>query len=83
MRRIRVNRGISQEQLAYDAGIDRSYAGGLERQVENPTIDLLERLAKTLGVPLSEFFVAPAKGEKPPQPLPGGRKTATPRPKKK
>lgn len=83
VRRIRVERGISQEQLAYDAGIDRSYAGGLERQVENPTIDLLERLAKTLGVPLSEFFVTPAKGERPPQPLPGGRKGSSTRSKKR
>ena len=49
VRRIRVDRGIPQEQLAYDAGIDRSYMGGLERQSENPTIDLLDRLAETLG----------------------------------
>ena len=40
VRRIRVDRGIPQEQLAYDAGIDRSYMSGLERQSENPTIDL-------------------------------------------
>ena len=61
LRRIRVDRGIPQEQLAYDAGIDRSYMSGLERQSENPTIDLLERLAQTLGVQLSEFFLQPPK----------------------
>jgi DNA-binding XRE family transcriptional regulator len=44
LRRIRVRRGVSQERLAYDAEIDRSYVGGLERQTENPTIDLLDRL---------------------------------------
>ncbi|UFS88997.1 helix-turn-helix transcriptional regulator [Bradyrhizobium daqingense] len=59
VRRIRVERGIPQEQLAYDAGIDRSYMSGLERQQANPTIDLLDRLARTLGVAVSELFVRP------------------------
>jgi transcriptional regulator with XRE-family HTH domain len=74
VRRIRVDRGIPQEQLAYDAGIDRSYMSGLERQTENPTIDLLERLAETLGVQLSEFFLQPPKGAATPKPLAKGRK---------
>ena len=76
LRRVRVKRGISQERLAYDAGVDRSYVGGLERQGENPTIDLLDRLAKTLEVPLSEFFAQPAKGTPAPRPLPQGRKVS-------
>ena len=74
VRRIRVDRGIPQEQLAYDAGIDRSYMSGLERQSENPTIDLLDRLAETLGVQLSEFFLHPPKGATTPKTLPKGRK---------
>jgi transcriptional regulator with XRE-family HTH domain len=74
VRRIRVDRGIPQEQLAYDAGIDRSYMSGLERQTENPTIDLLERLAETLGVQLLELFVQPPKGAATPKPLAKGRK---------
>jgi transcriptional regulator with XRE-family HTH domain len=61
VRRIRVNRGVSQEKLAYEAGIDRSYMASLERQSKNPTIDLLDRIAETLGVHLSEFFVRPSK----------------------
>ncbi|MDH2404872.1 transcriptional regulator with XRE-family HTH domain [Bradyrhizobium sp. JR1.5] len=76
VRRIRVDRGIPQEQLAYDAGIDRSYMSGLERQSENPTIDLLDRLAETLGVHLSEFFIQPPKGAATPQTLPKGRRSA-------
>ena len=56
LRRIRVRRGLSQERLAFDAGVDRSYVGGLERQEENPTVDVLDRLAKTLAVHVSEFF---------------------------
>ena len=56
VRRIRVAKGISQERLAFDAGIDRSYLGGIEREGENPTVDLLDRLAGTLEVPLAELF---------------------------
>ncbi len=65
LRRIRVKRGFSQERLAFDSGVDRSYVGGLERQEQNPTVDLLDRLAKTLSVPISDFFVQPARGQKP------------------
>lgn len=71
---IRVERGIPQEQFAYDAGVDRSYMSGLERQQANPTIDLLDRLAETLGVAVSELFVRPSKGAPPPATLPKGRK---------
>ena len=82
LRRIRVKRGISQERLAYDAEVDRSYVGGLERQTENPTIDLLDRVAVVLAVPLAELFVQPAKGAAAPKPLPKGRKTAISRRKR-
>jgi transcriptional regulator with XRE-family HTH domain len=74
LRRLRVKRGLSQENLAYDAEVDRSYVGGLERGTENPTVDVLDRLAATLGVPLSELFKRPRSGASPPKPLRGGRK---------
>jgi len=74
LRRLRVGRGLSQEALAADAEVDRSYVGRLERAVENPTVDLLDRLAATLGTDLSEFFRPPRSGEMAPKPLPGGRK---------
>ncbi|GGI34114.1 MULTISPECIES: helix-turn-helix domain-containing protein [Bradyrhizobium] len=75
IRRIRVDRGIPQEQLAYDAGIDRSYMSGLERKLENPTIDLLDRLADTLGVQLNELFLPLPKGATIHKTLPKGRKS--------
>jgi transcriptional regulator with XRE-family HTH domain len=74
LRRIRVKRGLSQERLAYDAEVDRSYVGGLERQEENPTVDVLDRLAKTLEVSISELFKAPLPGAALPKPLRGGRR---------
>ncbi|WP_407121398.1 helix-turn-helix domain-containing protein [Bradyrhizobium sp. STM 3561] len=79
VRRIRVDRGIPQEQLAYDAGIDNSYMSGLELGKANPTIDLLERIADTLGVPLSDLVVQPDQGAIVPKTLPKGRKPKRPR----
>jgi len=42
--------------------VDRSYVDGLEQQEENPTVDVLDRLAKMLEVPISEFFKTTAQG---------------------
>jgi transcriptional regulator with XRE-family HTH domain len=74
LRRLRVQEGLSQEALGADAGVDRAYVGKLERGAENPTIALLGRLAKALKVPVSEFFVKPRSGDRPPLPLKGGRR---------
>jgi transcriptional regulator with XRE-family HTH domain len=74
LRRIRVRRGLSQERLAYDAEVDRSYVGGLERREENPTVDVLDRLTKTLGISLAELFREPRKGAPPPKALRSGRR---------
>jgi transcriptional regulator with XRE-family HTH domain len=64
VRRIRVANDISQERLAFDSGIDRSYLGGIEREVENPTVDLLDKLATSLGVPLADLFVDVGQNER-------------------
>jgi transcriptional regulator with XRE-family HTH domain len=72
LRRLRVARRISQETLAADAGIDRSYAGRLERGLENPTVGILDKLAGILSVPISEFFVVPPSGFTKIHPLTGG-----------
>ena len=73
IRKLRVKRGLSQEQLAVDAGVDRTYVGGIERGVENPTVAVLDRLAGALAVHISEVFRVPKRGAKKPSPLPGGR----------
>jgi transcriptional regulator with XRE-family HTH domain len=54
IRRLRVGRRLSQETLAVDAGIDRTYVSRLERGRENPTVAILEKLATALD---SEMFV--------------------------
>lgn len=72
LRRLRIERDISQERLAYDSGVDRSYLGGMERGEENPTVDILDRVAITLAVPVGDLF-APVEG-KVPKGLRRGRK---------
>lgn len=74
LRRLRVKRSLSQEALAVDAGVDRSYVGRIERGVENPTVETLDRLAKALEVPAAEFLAVPKSTEKPPVTLRRGRK---------
>jgi transcriptional regulator with XRE-family HTH domain len=74
LRRLRVKRALSQEALAVDAGVDRSYVGRIERGVENPTVETLDRLAKALAVPAAELLSVPKSNEKPPETLRRGRK---------
>jgi len=50
VRRCRDQVGISQEELADRAGIDRTYVSGIERGVRNPTVLVLKDIADTLGV---------------------------------
>lgn len=73
IRRIRVAQGIPQERLAFDAGVDRSYLGGVERGEENPTVDVLDRIATTLAVPLKDLFLELGAGDETAG-LPRGRK---------
>jgi transcriptional regulator with XRE-family HTH domain len=74
IRRLRVARGLSQEVLAVDADIDRTYVSRLERGLENPSVAVLERLAKALSANIEELFKVPRPGEVVPRPLKGGRK---------
>jgi transcriptional regulator with XRE-family HTH domain len=74
LRRLRVERSLSQEALAADAGIDRTYVSRLERGLENPTVAVLEQIADALSATIVEFFVVPAPDEPPPKPLRGGRR---------
>lgn len=50
VKRFRVERGLSQEELAFECGLHRTYISGVERGVRNPTIVVLEKIAKALKV---------------------------------
>jgi len=73
LRAIRTERALSQERLADEAGVDRTYVGMLEREEASATVDILDRLAQALGVEIGAFF-APPLGERP-KPLPAGRRS--------
>ncbi|WP_081615348.1 helix-turn-helix domain-containing protein [Rhizobium freirei] len=74
LRRLRVDRGLSQERLALEAEIDRSYVGRVERGRENVTVATLEALARVMSVNVSELFAeVDPKGARPPS-LRSGRK---------
>jgi transcriptional regulator with XRE-family HTH domain len=75
IRRLRVARGLSQEALAVDAEIDRTYVSRLERGLENPTVGVLERLATALSSDIEGLFRVPRPGEPIPRPLKGGRRS--------
>ena len=50
LRRYRAERGLSQEELAHRADIDRTYISSLERQQYGASIDVVESLANVLEV---------------------------------
>jgi transcriptional regulator with XRE-family HTH domain len=58
-RRRAPRRRDTEEVLAVDAEIDRTYVSRLERGLENPTVAVLERLAKALSANIEELFRTP------------------------
>jgi transcriptional regulator with XRE-family HTH domain len=50
VRRLRQGKGLTQEQLAFDAKLDLTYVGGIERGRRNPSLLVLVRLATALDV---------------------------------
>ena len=56
VRRLRLQKGMTQEELAFEAEIDLTYVGGIERGRRNPSLMVLARIAKALGVPLPRLL---------------------------
>lgn len=56
VRRLRKERGLSQESLAGDAGLAMRHLGRIERGEGNPTVAILARLAAVLGVHPTAFY---------------------------
>jgi transcriptional regulator with XRE-family HTH domain len=55
----RLAQGLSQEELAHRAGIDRTYISSLERSVYAAGIDVVDSLAKVLGVEAADLLKRP------------------------
>lgn len=56
LKRIRQEKGLSQEQLADIARVHRTYVGAVERLERNLSLDNIERFAQALDVSILEFF---------------------------
>jgi transcriptional regulator with XRE-family HTH domain len=50
IRRLRLDRGLSQEEYAFEAGVHRTYVSDIERGGRNPTATVIEKLAKPFGI---------------------------------
>jgi transcriptional regulator with XRE-family HTH domain len=61
LRKARNAKGLSQEALAHEADIDRTYVSALERSVYSATIDMVDKLAKALGVDASALLQRPTR----------------------
>lgn len=70
LREIRKEKGISQEQLALDSGLDRTYVSLIERGSQSPTVRNVVRLANMLGVNPSQIIVRMEQLMRVPRPTP-------------
>jgi transcriptional regulator with XRE-family HTH domain len=50
--------GLSQEQLGFETGIDRTYISGIERGVRNPSLLMIAKIAAKLGKTPAELLVS-------------------------
>ena len=65
LRRIRQEHGLSQEALAAEAGIDRTYVSALERGVYSASLDMIEKLAAVLSVEPNVLLLPRQEGAAP------------------
>lgn len=49
--KFRKERGLTQEELAFDCELDRTYISGIERGVRNPTVVIVQKVANALKLP--------------------------------
>ena len=56
IRALRKLLNISQEELGFRTGLDRTYISGIERGERNPSLDNIGKIAKELKISLKELF---------------------------
>jgi transcriptional regulator with XRE-family HTH domain len=61
LRKARNAKGLSQEALAYEANIDRTYVSALERSQYSATIVMVDKLARALGIEASALLQRPTR----------------------
>ncbi|MBP7722292.1 MAG: helix-turn-helix transcriptional regulator [Alphaproteobacteria bacterium] len=61
LRRLRHETGLSQEELAYEAGVNRTYISKLEKGMSHPGLEIIGKLAAVLAVEPAALLKLPAK----------------------
>ena len=56
LKELRLEKGLSQESLANESDIDRTYISDIEKGERNISLKIIERLSETLQISLSELF---------------------------
>lgn len=56
VKKARTKAGLSQEQLAFKTGLDRTYISGIERGLRNPSLKNIAKIAKALGIGLRDLM---------------------------
>ena len=56
IKKYRMSKGLTQEELSFEAGLHRTYIGHVERAEKNITIKNVEKIAKGLNIDISELF---------------------------
>lgn len=56
MRKLRKEKGLSQEALANEIGVDRSYISSLERSVYAASVDMLDKIARAFGTKAGQLI---------------------------
>lgn len=56
LRQLRTSRHMSQEELALTADVTTVYVSQIEREIQNPTVQMIERLCAAMGYTLADFF---------------------------
>ncbi len=60
LRQCRRAKGLSQESLAHEAGVDRTYISALERSIYSASITMVDKLARILGVEAADLLKRPS-----------------------
>ena len=54
--KIRKDKGLTQEELAFDCELDRTYISGIERGIRNPTVLIIQKIANALKIVPSKLL---------------------------
>jgi DNA-binding XRE family transcriptional regulator len=56
IKRLRKEQGIAQERLGLEVGVDRTLISKIEREIANPSLEVLTKIAVCLGVQVKDLF---------------------------